>query len=132
MHRQNGFSLIELLIAVAIVGILASVAYPSYQSHIIKTRRVDAQRELMIFSQAMERYYTTNGRYVTTLGGNTCGIPDPVQTATYTFSASNCADNTFTITATPVATSTQQNDGTLTLTHQGVRGGSLNNGNWIK
>jgi len=47
MESKSGFTLIELLIVVAIVAILSSLAYPSYQSHIIKSRRVDAQTELL-------------------------------------------------------------------------------------
>lgn len=129
---QRGFTLIELMIVVAVVGILASIAYPSYQSSVVKTRRVDVQRELLSYSQSMERYYTANGRYVTLTGGNVCGATLPVNTGFYTFQASNCADNTFTVTATPVNTSSQNNDGTQTLNHQGIRGGSVNSGNWAK
>lgn len=130
--KQSGFSLIELMITVAIVGILASVAYPAYTNQIVKTRRVDTQRELTNFAQSMERYFTSNGRYVTVVGGATCGVSAPAATTFYTFASSNCSDNTFTITATPVNTSSQKDDGTLTLNQQGVRGGSVNNGNWVK
>lgn len=134
LNRSNqfGFTLIELMIVVAIVGVLASIAYPSYLGQVVKTRRVDVQRELVTFAQSMERYYTVNGRYVTTLGGNVCGASVPVNTTLYTFATSNCTDNTFTITATPVVGGSQANDGTQTLNHQGVRGGSVNGGNWGK
>ncbi len=66
--RRFGFSLIELTIAVAIVGILAAVGYPSYQDHIRKARRADAQVSLDELAQFMERWYTSNGRYRTAAG----------------------------------------------------------------
>ncbi|BCU07714.1 type IV pilin protein [Allochromatium tepidum] len=61
--QNKGFTLIELMIAVTIVGILASIAYPSYQSHVLKTRRKAAEGCLMELAQWMERYYTTNMTY---------------------------------------------------------------------
>jgi len=64
MRRLNlGFTLIELMIVVAIIGILTSIAYPSYQGSIMKSRRVDAQGALMGLANAMERYYTVNNFY---------------------------------------------------------------------
>ncbi|QGU32844.1 type IV pilin protein [Thermochromatium tepidum] len=61
--KSKGFTLIELMIAVAIVGILAAIAYPSYQAHVIKSRRATAQGCLLELAQFMERYYTTNMSY---------------------------------------------------------------------
>lgn len=61
--KQSGFTLIELMIVVAIVGILAAVAYPSYQSHVLKTRRVVAAGCMLELAQWMERNYTTCLRY---------------------------------------------------------------------
>lgn len=61
----RGFTLIELMIVVAIVAIIASIAYPSYQEQVRQSRRADAQAALYELSQFMERFYSTNGRYVT-------------------------------------------------------------------
>jgi type IV pilus assembly protein PilE len=60
---MKGFTLIELMIAVAIVGILAAIAYPSYQNHVVKTRRKTAEACMVELAQFMERYYTTNMKY---------------------------------------------------------------------
>ncbi len=61
--KSKGFSLIELMVAVAIVGVLAAVAYPSYQSHTVTTRRAAAKGCLLELAQFMERYYTTQMSY---------------------------------------------------------------------
>ena len=60
---QKGFTLIELMITVAIIGILASVAYPSYREYVNKSRRVQAKTTLVAAQQWMERFYTENFRY---------------------------------------------------------------------
>jgi prepilin-type N-terminal cleavage/methylation domain-containing protein len=60
---KNGFTLIELMIVVAIIGILASIAYPSYQESILKSRRADAKGALLGFANAMERHFTETNSY---------------------------------------------------------------------
>lgn len=127
--RQAGFSLIEIMIVVVIIGILASIVLPSYQNNVRASRRADVQRLLVERSQVLERYFTANGRYVTVAGGNTCGGgADPVSDFYVVVTA--CTDTTFTITATPGASGLQAVDGTQTLTQSGARGGSVNNGSW--
>ncbi|MES9904780.1 MAG: type IV pilin protein [Sedimenticola sp.] len=66
--RQTGFTLIELMIVVAVIGILAAIAYPSYQSQVQKSRRSEAQSALLRISQAQERRYTVIGSYATKVG----------------------------------------------------------------
>lgn len=61
--KPNGFTLIELMITVAIVGILASIAYPSYLSQVRKSRRSDAVQSLAAIQQAQERYRSNNPTY---------------------------------------------------------------------
>ncbi|WP_290704206.1 type IV pilin protein [Amphritea sp.] len=63
MKHERGFTLLELLIVVAIVGILSAIAYPSYQESVADGRRVDAQANLLSLAQYMEREYTENGAY---------------------------------------------------------------------
>jgi type IV pilus assembly protein PilE len=123
--RQAGFTLIELMMTVAIVAILASVAYPSYQQHIIRSNRSEAlQFMLMIANREEENLLNT--RSYTDLAG--LGLSPPSRLAAfYSFTAAaatacngvNLTAPAFCITATPVASSSQKNDGTLTLDSQG-------------
>ncbi|MFN3882278.1 MAG: type IV pilin protein [Nitrincola lacisaponensis] len=71
MAKNTGFTLIELMIVVAIIGILAAIAYPSYQDSIMKNRRAMAQGCLMEMAQHMERIYTTNLTYAADTAANT-------------------------------------------------------------
>ncbi len=61
--NQRGFTLIELMIVVAIIGIIAAIAYPSYSEHVQKTKRSDGQGALMGLAAAMERHYASNNSY---------------------------------------------------------------------
>lgn len=71
---QQGFTLIELMIVVAIVGVLAAVAYPSYSEHVRKTNRVDAKTALMRFSQMQESYFVQNLSYAQNLTTGADGL----------------------------------------------------------
>ena len=74
-RRQAGFTLIEMMIVVAIIAILAAVAYPSYQDSIRKSARADAQADLMELAQASERFFTLNNRYDQTRAGVVYVLP---------------------------------------------------------
>lgn len=79
MEKQCGFSLIELMIALAIVAILAGIAWPSYQEQVRTSRRADAQGALMGLAQAMERHLTSSGTYegAAVLDGNAANLGAP-------------------------------------------------------
>lgn len=118
---QQGFTLIELMIVVAIVGILAGVGYPSYTAYIEKARRSDGHLGLMNASQAMERCRATKFSYAT------CTLPAHLQESeegNYTITAATTA-STYQLTATAQnAQATDSHCPTLTLNEQGVQGHS--------
>lgn len=136
MKKMCGFSLIELMIVVAVVAVLAGVAYPSYQASVTKSRRSDAQSALMSFAQAMERFYTSNGTYVGAgSGGSTTGAPAVFSTKSpidgsqtfYNLTIQAATVNSYTLYATPVGP--QSDDGVLGLTSTGQRGWDKNANN---
>ncbi|WP_036256498.1 type IV pilin protein [Spongiibacter marinus] len=102
---EKGFTLLELMITVAIVAILASIAYPSYQEQVAKSRRNEATNALMVGAQALERYYSANGRFTTTGGGSELPAVFPVRvpengSTYYSISADGTPTaNTFTLIA---------------------------------
>jgi type IV pilus assembly protein PilE len=106
---QRGMSLIELLIVVAIVGILAAIAYPSYQDQIIKSQRSDGQGGLLNLAARLEKYLYTNGTYS---GATVAGLMGSATTPEgfYTLSLSAATASNYEIRATPVAGTTQAND----------------------
>lgn len=117
IKNQSGFSLIELLVVLAIIGILAGLAYPSYKKHMENTRRSDAHLSLLEASQAMERCKATQYSYA--------GCAGSVSTET--------AQNYYTVAATPAPTASEYtlvataigpqaddtNCATITLNHLG-------------
>ncbi len=124
-QRSLGFTLIELMIAVAIVGILAAIAYPSYQEQVRKGRRADAMAQLVTLAQAYERYYTSNNTYE----GFLDSVPaaqrnSPTQgTAYYVITRTQETRTSFTLMATPQTAGNQSSDrcGKLTLNHLGQK-----------
>lgn len=64
LNRNHGFTLVELMITTAIIGILAAIAYPSYTRYVLRANRADAVAILTESAQYMERYFTTNNTYV--------------------------------------------------------------------
>ncbi len=116
-----GFTLIELMISVGIIGIVVAVALPMYNQHIQTTRRTEATIALQDLAAKMERYHTMNNTYATV--ANPAAL-DVSNTTNYTLSIPVKTANTFTIQATPITGSTQASDGcgNFTLTQAGVIG----------
>jgi len=125
-----GFSLIELMVVVGLVGILAAIAYPSYQDYIRRGQRSQAISVLMENTQFMERNFTEANRYDQDAGGNALALPfilSPKEgAATYNIAlvpASSSA-TTFSLAATPIAGTVSASDGCgrLTLNNLGQKG----------
>lgn len=127
--RTSGFTLVELMIAVAIVGILAAVAYPAYMDSLVKSRRGAARACLTNYATHMERYYTTNMRY-TDSGGSAPTLPsldcasanESGRFYTYSFDGTPAA-STFKLQAVPkgVQLSKDTACGTLAIDQTGAR-----------
>ena len=119
--RAKGFSLIELIIAVAIVGILAAIAYPSYQEQVRKGKRTDATGALLDVAQRLERCYTQFNAY-NAAGCVTFPVTSPERE--YSITAPTLTATTFTLQAAPAAGSSQTSDTNcknFTYTHTGVK-----------
>jgi type IV pilus assembly protein PilE len=129
-HVQPGFTLVEVMITLVIVGILAAVAYPSYTQYLVRGSRQAAQGELVQLANLQEKIYLKSNAYSASVTaaytgnstgglGKTSGLSgDGKYTITIT---PTTPDQFYTLTATPVTTSAQANDGTLTLSSTGAK-----------
>lgn len=122
-RHERGFTLIELMIAVVIVGVLLSVALPAYKQHGIKGRRAAAQAQMLVIADRQQHELLSNRSYASksTLEGNGYTLPAEVsQFYTYAIDVTATPPG-FTITFTPISGKAQASDGALTLTHTGTR-----------
>ncbi len=120
LNKTRGFTLIELMIVVAVVAILAAIALPSYSEHVRKTRRTQAKTDLLEIAQGLERQFTLVRTYV--------GFPTTFNQSPrtgkkyYNITYENVTATTYTIVADPVSPQTADTKcGKLTLNQLNVK-----------
>ncbi len=134
-QQMTGFTLIELMITVAIVGILASVAVPSYQENVRQNNRAAVKALMYENAQFMERFFSQNNQYDAAMGAdaraNTADdvavvLPNTQSPKTgavqYNISLQAVGDATFVLQAVPTGTMAGDTCGTLTLSNTGLQG----------
>ena len=124
MRRNSlGFTLLELMVAVAIIGILAPIAIPNYNNYLIKSNRSAAQQFMLSISNTQEQYLLDNRAYASTLGAGGLGmtVPDDVSRK-YSIALSGggvASPTSYQIIATAI--NGQVSDGDLTLDNTGAK-----------
>lgn len=126
MQKENGFTLLELMIAVAIIGILAAIAIPNYNQYIIRSNRAAAQSYMLSISNVQEQYLLDNRSYadpdpdndITGVLGASMAAPTELS-GKYTFSITNASPSSYQIVATAIGS--QAGDGDLTLDNTGAK-----------
>ncbi len=136
-RNSGGFTLIELMIVVAIIGILAAIAYPNYSEYVQRSRRADAKAALMAQGQLMERFYTENMKYKSAplseeIQDNDGLSPEDFYTITFdsdptnasacgATSSTNPSDTAYRICATPTGAQSSDSCGTFSLNQKGEK-----------
>lgn len=120
MKKYNGFTLIELMIVVAIIGVMSAIAFPSYNSYMNKSRRADAKVGLSKIADRQERYYLQQDTYTTDLGA--LKISTTSEEGYYTLAVDTADTNGFIATATAIGTQSKDTDcKTLSLSSTGLK-----------
>ncbi len=122
--KARGFTLLELMIVVAIIGVVASIAYPSYQRYLVKAHRSAAQQFMLEVANRQEQFMLDNRTY-TDLAGLGLATPPADVSGFYEVTAvpnNGATPPTFAITATPKAGTIQAGESVLTLNSQGQKG----------
>ena len=127
---KKGFSLIELMIVIAIMAILATIAYPSYIDHVRKTKRAEAQAELLDLASKIQRYKVANFTFLKeddepiTLEdiGESANLKIPrTGEALYNIQLSEVTEKSWILSAIPIDNTIQQLDGGLVMNHRGEK-----------
>jgi len=134
MRRTRGFTLIELLITVAIVGVLAAIAYPSYEAYVRRSKRSEAQQLLAAIANREAQYLLDSRQYTNVIGATGLNANTERWTCTPTSAPTSCSNGAYnvaiaidnaatppTFTATATATGKQVQDGNLTINQAGAK-----------
>lgn len=125
MKLNKGFTLIELMIAVIIIGILASIVYPSYVEYVVKSARSEGVAAVMRVANLQEQYYLDNRTYTTDMTKlGLLASPFITENGHYSVTSSGKASVTVTATAKGIQASRDAACATITLTSAGVKGPS--------
>lgn len=128
MLSRKGFTLTQIMIVVAIIGILVAIAYPSYNQHTQRVKRTDVQAEMMTIAQKLESRRIANGTYLNsdsarnTIESIYGSSTSPQQgTPLYTLAFTTLNATTWVLTATPITTAAQNGNGIICLNDQGQK-----------
>lgn len=136
--KLRGFSLIELMIVVAVIGIISMIALPSYRDYVKKANRSAAQQLMLNISNREEQYIIDRRQYAEILGSSELNIAQDGWTCTNT-ATTGCSNSNYTVTATvsgttytitATAINNQVGDGNMTLTNAGAKTRSAGDGKW--
>jgi type IV pilus assembly protein PilE len=128
--KAKGFTLIELMIVVAIVAILAAVALPSYRQHVVRAARVQAQAELLELASLQEKIFLNSNNYCAsvtaayngTAAGGLGRTSGQTNDGRYTLALDiTTPSQTFVLTATPTSGGTQVGDGNISISESGQK-----------
>src|SRR5437899_10373492 len=123
-HRMRGVTLIELMVVLAIVAILASLAVGSYRRYVLRANRTDATAALLRIQVAEEKFFLQNNAYTTDLSAAGLGVPSPTPNGFYNLAVAGAPAIATSFKATATATGAQTQDTscqTLTIDDQGLR-----------